>query len=248
MKISKALAKKHTEALRLVRAGRPLTLDEREFVLEHFHEGAEHMNALAGAFFTPLGLARDLAIETTGSKKILDLCAGIGRLASACERDDVELTCVELNPAYVEAGRAALPNARWIQASAFDLGAYMKFGPFDTVISNPPFGKTGSDAAEHIGKYTGGLFEFKVIETALLTGAAYGVFVVPQQSAPFRYSGVPCFKPCEEEHVRKFREQTGILMEPNCGIDTTCYRADWRGTSPVCEIVLCDFETSPAST
>lgn len=38
-----------------------------------------------------------------------------------------------------------------------------------------------------------------------------------------------------------FREQTGLALEPNCGIDTSIYRDEWHGTSPQVEIVCCDF-------
>lgn len=111
-KLPKALAKKHREAMDLVRSGRALTLTERDFVLEHFHEGAEHMNSLAGAFFTPESLASDFSLEV-GPGRILDLCAGIGRLSIACshrlpnryERAS-SFVCVELNPAYVESADA----------------------------------------------------------------------------------------------------------------------------------------------
>ena len=37
-----------------------LTFEEKEFVYENWHEGFENANSVAGAFFTPYGLARDL--------------------------------------------------------------------------------------------------------------------------------------------------------------------------------------------
>lgn len=237
-KLSKAAAKAHKAALELVRAGRRLTLPEREQVLAGFHEGAEHMNGLAGAFFTPAGLANDFSLEVPERPRILDLCAGIGALSYACEHKAEHFVCVERNAAYVEVGRAVLPSATWVHASVFDVDAYAHLGPFDVVISNPPFGAVKADG--FTGKYTGGLFEYRVIELASRL-ARYGVFIVPQESASFRYSGQPCFDGRENDRARKFREQTGIVMEPNCGIDTAMYRGDWKGVSPVCEIVCCDF-------
>lgn len=222
----------------LVRAGRRLTLDEREFVLENFHEGATNMNGQAGAFFTPSGLAMDFAIEARGRRSLLDLCAGIGALSYAVADEGTRVVCVEVNPSYVEVGRAVMPDATWVTASAFDVEAYAEHGPFDVVISNPPFGRIKADG--YTGTYTGAEFEYRVIETASRL-APYGVFIVPQSSAPFRYSGVPCFRHEEADKARRFREQTGIVMEPNCGIDTASYRDEWRGVSPVCEIVCCDF-------
>lgn len=242
MKLSKRAAKLHREAVALARSGRRLTVDEREVVLDNFHEGAEHMNGLAGAFFTPSGLARDFALEVPSRGRILDLCAGIGALSYWCEggRDEGRsFVCVEMNPAYVEVGRAVMPDATWVQASAFDVEAYRHLGPFDCVISNPPFGQIPAEGFE--GRYTGGLFEYRVIELAS-TLAPYGAFIVPQMSAPFRYSGRQRFEKAEDERARRFREQTGIVMEPNCGIDTACYRDAWRGVAPICEIVCCEFD------
>ena len=238
MKLSKRAAKLHKEALELVRSGQRLTLGQRASVLEHYHEGAEHMNSLAGAFFTPPGLARDLAIEVPECARILDLCAGIGALSFACRDRAASFVCIELNPAYVEVGRAVMPDASWVQASALDVDAYAHLGPFDAVVSNPPVGQIPAEGFE--GVYTGGLFEYRLIETASRL-APYGVFIVPQMSAPFRYSGQQSFRTEEDERAARFREQTGIVMEPNCGIDTAVYRSEWKGVAPLCEIVCCDF-------
>ena len=78
------------------------------------------------------------------------------------------------------------------------------------------------------------------------TLARYGVFIIPQMSAPFRYSGVQQYERREDDRALKFREQTGIQMEPGCGIDTSGYRAEWKGVSPLCEIVCCEFEERTA--
>lgn len=242
MKIPKPLAKLHNEALSLVRESRALTLEEREFVLQHFHEGANHLNGLAGAFFTPAGLARDLSIEVPERRRILDLCAGIGALSFACMEKAEEIVCVELNPEYVEVGKRVVPEAKWVRGDALDLDLYRDLGPFDVVISNPPFGRVRTeDSGKKTRKYTGSLFEYKVIETAKLAGAQYGVFIVPQASAPFQYSGKPNFQQAPSRIEKEFREQTGIRMEPNCGLDTSSYRTEWKGVTPICEIVVCDF-------
>lgn len=244
-KLSKRDAKLHGEAMALVRAGRPLSEDEQALVLDQFQEGAQHMNGLAGAFFTPRGLARDFAIEVVHSggsrrRRVLDLCAGIGGLSWACTYGDaMDFVCVEMNPDYVEVGKVVMPRATWVTASIFDVEKYQHLGPFDVVISNPPFGRIKSEGFK--GRYTGADFELRTIELASRLGRR-GVFIVPQSSAPFRYSGQSCFSHKETDEVRKFREQTGIEMEPNCGIDTSVYRDQWHGTSPAVEIVCCDFE------
>jgi hypothetical protein len=160
-------------------------------------------------------------------------------LSYACEREDTTHVCVELNGAYVEVGRAVMPRATWVHASAFDLEAYQHLGPFDVVISNPPFGQIPADG--FVGKYTGGQFEFRIIELASRL-ASRGVFIVPQMSAPFQYSGCTYFEIRTSERHEKFHEQTGIVLEANCGIDTATYKSDWHGVSPICEVVCCEFE------
>ncbi len=247
-KLSKSAAKLHNEAVALARSGRRLHEDEQAFILDNFREDAKHLNGLAGAFFTPRGLACDFAIEVAPGSgdplRVLDLCAGIGGLSWACERDNTEHVCVEMNPDYVEIGRAVMPRATWVTGSIFDVEKYQRLGPFDVVISNPPFGRIKADGFD--GRYTGGKFELRTIELASRLGR-YGVFIVPQESAPFRYSGQQGFKRKETDEVQKFREQTGIEMEPNCGIDTSTYRNEWHGTSPAVEIVCCDFSRSVES-
>lgn len=246
-KLSKKEAKLHQEAMALINATRPLTEDEQAQVLDQYREDANHVNSLAGAFFTPRGLATDLAIEVVHANdkrkvKVLDLCAGIGGLSHACRYGGyIDFVCVEMNPDYVVVGKRVMPSATWINASIFDVAAYQHLGPFDVVIGNPPFGKIPVEGFS--GKYTGGLFEYCTIELASRLGHR-GVFIVPQGSAPFRYSGQRQF--CEDPPARYalFREQTGLALEPNCGIDTSIYRDEWHGTSPQVEIVCCDFAVS----
>lgn len=240
MKLSKQQSKLHQQALDLVHSDKILTEAEREFILDNYVEAQGQLNALAGAFFTPPGLARDFAIEVGGSAleggSIVDLCAGIGRLSYACEDKGAEITCVELCEEYVTVGKRVVPSARWIQGDVFSV----ELGRYSFAISNPPFGAIKGDS--FAGQYTGGQFEFKVIELASRI-ASYGVFILPQLSAPFRLSGEQCYREEETEKVRKFREQTGIVMQPGCGIDTSMYRNEWRSVSPICEIVCCDFES-----
>ncbi len=236
-KLTKEQSKQHQRAMELVHSDRALSLDDRWFVLENYHESQGQLNTLAGAFFTPPGLARDTSIEVVGNR-VVDLCAGIGGLAFACQQPGREITCVEQCEEYVKVGRRILPDANWIHADVFTAG----LGQFDTAVSNPPFGAIKGDKFE--GKYTGGQFEYKVIESASRI-AAYGVFILPQMSAPFRYSGERNFRREETDKAKKFREQTGIELHPSCGIDTSMYVSDWKGVSPVCEVVVCDFKSAP---
>src|SRR5207249_941216 len=149
---------------------------------------ASHINSVSGAFFTPPALARDLSIEVHG-RRVIDLCAGIGNLAFAvwhrhdCDRGSLtHLTCVEINPDYVAVGKKIIPEATWIQANVFELPKDM--GHFDCAISNPPFGAT--KASGKSPRFTGNIFEYRVIDIASDI-ADYGVFIIPQVSAPFEY-------------------------------------------------------------
>ncbi len=211
-KLTKEQAKKHAAACELLKKDR-LTLEDKYFVLDHWREDAHHINSVNGAFFTPTGLARDLAIEIVGPR-VIDLCAGIGSLAFAvwsrfdCDRSSLQnITCVELNPDYVAVGRKILPEAVWIQADVFALPGTI--GHFDCAISNPPFGP--AKASGKAPRFTGNVFEYRVIDIASDI-ADYGVFLVPQASAPFEYSG------------------------------TSVHRSDWSSAPPAIEIVTADFQ------
>lgn len=240
-KLTKSQIKAHQEAVALIDSDRPLKDDEKEFILDSWQESATHINSSAGAFFTPRGLARDFAIEVDGSScdsgPCIDLCAGIGALGYAVERRFSRMVCVEINQEYARVGRRILPDAEWLVCSAFDPRVF-QLGRFSWAISNPPFGRIKSD--DYRGSYKGIEFEYRVIEAASRI-ADFGAFILPQMSAPFRYSGQQCFKHEESDKARKFREQTGITMGSNCGIDTSIYRNEWRGVAPVCEIVVCEF-------
>ena len=248
MKLTKPQIKAHKEAEALVDCGRPLHDEEKEFILDNWQEAATHINSAAGAFFTPRGLASDFAIEVNGSSTetgpCIDLCAGIGSLGYAVERRFSRIVCVEVNPDYARIGRRILPDAEWIVCSVFD-PRVLQLGRFSWAISNPPFGRI--KAHDYLGPYTGSEFEYRVIEIASRL-ADFGAFILPQMSAPFRYSGQQCYCEDETDRARKFREQTGIIMEPNCGIDTSIHKGEWRGVAPVCEIVVCEFDRPKVAT
>lgn len=239
-KLSKAQAKAHGESVTLL-GKESLTEDEKDFVRSNWQESATHINSIAGAFFTPAGLARDTILEVEPRGRIIDLCAGIGALASevwdkARWRDErLEIVCVELNPEYAAVGKKLLPEATWIVGSIFDLP---DLGHFDTAISNPPFGNIKRDGEKR--RYTGSKFEFHVMDLASDL-ADYGVFIVPQQSAGFQYSGRQMYERAESADYTKFSEQTGIVLEPGCGADTSIYLNDWHGVSPMVEIVTAEF-------
>lgn len=249
-KLTKAQAKAHQQACDII-AKDVLTEDDKLFVLENWQESASHINTVAGAFFTPIDLARDFSIETYPGR-IIDLCAGIGMLSFAVrskhqwDKAPLDITCIELNPDYVAVGRKILPEARWIEASVFDV-LDMDLGHFDIAISNPPFGRVKRPDGKSAPRYTGGEFEFHVIDIAAHL-ANYGVFILPQMSSGFRYSGSQHYRRDTSGKAVDFQRQTGIYLGPNCGIDTALYKDSWRGVSPICEIVCCEFEEEQVET
>lgn len=241
-KLTKAQSAKHNSALEILKKD-VLTEDDKYFVYENWNEGANHDNGRAGAFFTPLNLAFDFAIDA-GGPNVIDLCAGIGMLSFATlhrnwdNREKLKLTCIEINPDYVAVGKKLLPEATWICADALDIES-LNLGTFDCAISNPPFGNIVR--AKNGPRYTGKDFEFHVIDVASQI-ADYGVFIVPQGSAGFNYSGRPYYDRQKDGKAVKFQELTGLYFEAGCGVDTSMYRDDWKGVSPICEIVCVDFK------
>ena len=248
-KLSKVQIKQHQKACDLLEKEN-LTFDEKLFVYENFQEGAEFENSSRGAFFTPAGLANDFCIEMSG-RKIIDLCAGIGILSFSYYHryydhryhgNNPEITCIEINRTYVEIGKKLFPEANWIWADVAEIAELKETRSlvhFDCAISNPPFGNKVK--IDNVPYYSGNESEYQIIDIAS-TLADYGVFIIPQTSAPFSYSGVPYFFERSSQKHEKFKKTTGLILEPNCGIDTTMYAKDWRGVSPACEIVCCEFD------
>lgn len=240
-KLTKAQRKAHAEAEAILTKDR-LTEDEREFVFRNWHEGANHINGAAGAFFTPYDLAGDFALDGAGGR-VLDLCAGIGILSyfigerAKYGNRATELTCVEINPKYCDVGRKLLPDARWINADVFDWRE-LDLGRFDIAIGNPPFGRVRRSA--NGPRYRGADFEFHVIDIAAEL-ADHGAFIIPQQSASFQYSGRPYFDRRTRGKGVDFEKVTGFEMDAGVGIDTSLFKDAWKDTSIIVEIACFDF-------
>ncbi|WP_273455815.1 methyltransferase [Nevskia ramosa] len=219
MKLSKQDAEKHLRVMALVHSDRVLNQDERFQILEDFHEGAQHLNGLAGAFFTPIDLAYSVhAEQISGVRSMVDLCAGIGRLSWWAHEEGVQLTCVELNPDYVAAGRRALPNAQWWQASMFDDNVLSLRS--EMVVSNPPFGRL--PAKERPDWIVSQQLHLAAVEVSAMI-ASDGCFILP------RNDHVP------QESVRT---TSGLRSLRRTSVDGNVYRNEWRNASPTVD-VLC---------
>jgi hypothetical protein len=241
-KLSKAQRKAHAEAEAILTKDR-LTEDEKDFVFQNWHEGANFETGAAGAFFTPWDMAADFQIDTR-SGRVIDLCAGIGILSYFIHHRSLwgggrgaDITCVEINPRYVEIGRKLLPEARWINADVFDWRE-LDLGHYDCAIGNPPFGRVKRQG--NGPRYRGQDFELHVIDIASEL-ADYGAFIVPQQSASFRYSGTQLYQRLEKGRGVDFEHQTGLEMMGGAGIDTAFYQDKWKDVAPLCEIVCIEF-------
>lgn len=238
-KLTKAETRLHDQACSLLKLDR-LDFDQREFVLEHWRPDAEHEVAKAGAFFTPMGLAREVADECRGAQSVIDLCAGIGCLAYHRWRRDQpkRLVCVEANPSYIAVGRKVLPEASWIQASVFGLP---DLGRFDLAVSNPPYSRIRRNA--NGPRYRGGLFEYHVIDVAS-TFAEQGVFLIPQPASPRQFSDAGRGlrdNANQSFEYKRFQKETGLVLDIGLGIDTGVWRDDWKGARVVVESVRVDF-------
>lgn len=243
-KLTKQQTKKHNQILDLVHSDKALTYDDKIFILENFHEGAYTNNGELGAFFTPMGLARDFTVDAQCSGSVVDLCAGIGMLSFSMVNHHYadtpkEIVCVELNKTYYDLGKRIVPEADWIHGDALTT----QFDRiFDLSISNPPFGNIKT--SDWKGKYTGSEFEFKIMERASEISNS-GCFIIPQMSSGFAYSGVRNFEWKKTAKVDKFIKDTGLEMCPGCGVDTAYYKDQWNGVSPICEIVCMEFNPAP---
>lgn len=240
-KLSKPQIRAHEQACALL-AKDVLTFEEREYVINNWQESATHINSAAGAFFTPLEMAWTFACEVgdTYDTRLIDLCAGIGCLSFAIYHRNTwgdrqpRIVCVEKNPDYVAVGRKVLPEAEWICADVFDLPDR---GRFTFAVSNPPFGNGGP--------IKGVTLDLNVV--AVAAGLAdYGAFILPQMSAPFRYSGEREYVPTSGASYERFHAKTGLTLGPSCGIDCSYFINDWRGVAPKVEVCTADFAQQKA--
>lgn len=250
-KLTKQQRKLHQEAVECLQHD-TLSDDQKELVLNQWHEGADCNNGRAGAFFTPLDLAWDFALAAIGELnpniagsryRVIDLCAGIGSLSYAVAKryPGIEIVCVEANSAYCDVGRKVVPEATWLCLDINDIEAVKQLGRFDYAISNPPYGNVASLKNLKTPHYTGSHAEFKVMELAAHL-ASCCTFLVPAESSPHQCSGLFGGRNTNKvsSKLKSFIEQTGLELSDPMSIDTSMY-GDFKDLKIRTEIV--DFYT-----
>lgn len=232
-RISKREQKLHDQAMELINSDKELTFEEKEFCFENYKGDGTGFN---GAFFTPSGLAWDFSIDACCTGNVLELCAGIGRLAFCVyhRHKPKKIVCVELNTEYARIGQRLLPEAEWVVGDALEYESDIKF---DLVMGNPPFGKIKTSTQNNIFGYKGNEFELKIAAYGKKF-APVGVFIVPQMSSGFKYSGNPFYDNStpSEKYIR-WNKETGLIAYPGVGIDTSYYSEQWNGTNIICEVI-----------
>lgn len=225
-KLTKVQRRNHEKALEILKQD-ILSESDKEFVFNHYHEGATNNNGDAGAFFTSLEVAAMAAHDCVGdglvsNRRVIDLCAGIGVLAYQILKryDGVKVVCVEYNPEYVAIGKKLVPEADWYCADVMDKDFILSLGEFDNAISNPPFGKVRTFKNKQGFYYKGGEAEYKVMDIASVIANNF-TFIVPQVSAGFKYSGVHYYERVESNKYKMFCEQVDFELEAGMGYDTT---------------------------
>lgn len=219
---------------------------DKTFVLAHWQPRFEHPDTEIGALFTPWSLAWAFTLEVGIVASVIDLCAGIGSLTYAIRRNHLlaarpgaaqpRLVCVEREADFVRVGRKIVPEAEWIHASVFELPSSL--AGFDVAVSNPPYGnivRVGGAAT-----YTGSECEYHVVDLAS-TLARRGVFILPQASLGWAYSGRERYQAQWVPRHERFVDECGIELEPGCGIDCSVSAPDWQRLVPAVEIAKADF-------
>jgi len=220
--------------------------DERiEKIYENFHPSLIDNQTENGAFYSPYGLAQDVAVFSNRSGHIIDVCAGIGMLAYRLKEMDTynqqikSITCIELNEKAVEIGKKLLPEANWICGNVFDEKLWndlVKDLPnkrFDFMVSNPPFGKDMNKRKADWLKMTTER-DLMVLELCLKY-AKGGYFIMPKGSSSFNYSGERYFKEDPTRWSRKFQRFMNLTkghytFNLSCdGIDSSIYSDEWKG-------------------
>ena len=242
-KLTKKQIKLHEEANKILE--KPiLSIEEKEFVLNNWRPEAENNVASNGVFFTPPEIAHELHVATGDSTgKVLDLCAGIGRLGFTLlhyglfREKPLEITAIEKNPKFVEVGKKILPEANWICMDVFIEKNWndnnLEDEYFDFVISNPPFGHITN--SEWRGLYT--TADLLCVAIGFDKSKYGGIYILPTGNIPWEYSGKMTYTEKNSLNWNKLKRFYPTINAGCTSIDVSEFKKQWSDVSPNVEIV-----------
>ena len=253
LKLSKQDRKTHEQALALLNSGKSLTFDDAEFVHRHLRPDATTDIGKGSAFFTPWEIAADFQIETRSSErcpiKVLDLCAGFGILSHqkflrmrAYGNPLPEVTCIEINPEYVEIGRKLFPEAEWICIDVLDVDRVLAGRRFDEFYSNPPFGAISKPSWGDRPGRKPVRWEYAVAEIGMRY-AEHGTMICQQGITSWKMSGCQSFVEVDNPVYKKWSGESGLVLANNCGID--CSHTPFKGANVTVDICVVERTEKP---
>lgn len=226
--------------------------DWREFVYRNYRPDATNDIGKGSAFFTPWEIAGEFQIETLNwhsgmdrPLRIVDLCAGYGVLSlrrhmnsKYSDEPAPEITCIEINPEFVEVGKQLFPEAEWICADVFDAEQILAGREFDEFYSNPPFGRIPKVNGKK--PYDCPRFEWAVAEIGMRLAPENGGTMILQTGATnWGITGRRGYEKIDNPDYEKWSKRTGINLGPNCGIDLSF--VEFAATKTQVELVDVEF-------
>jgi hypothetical protein len=246
-------AQDHQRACDLVASDKPLTQDEKEFVLRSWKPGFDQVTK--AAFFTPLPWAYGVAMNAQGPRRVVDLGAGIGALSYAFVQtirldhrylQELELYAIESDPQFVEVGRRVVPEVNWICGNIFDPMVWMQIGHVDIAITNPPFGNHGDKPPRGFVLPVGPR-HLQVVALICEHTSIGGVAILPTTDLPTDYDPTdPKSRPKRKDPGSYSTGLKRLLeMYPDLWLGTHVWqfdKGDFDGVAPRVDLVDINFE------
>lgn len=209
-----------------------------QYIFTHFHPGSCHDVGKCANFFTPYSDAREVVYaEGSPIGRILEPTAGIGVIADTVLRfalwnnalKNIQITCVELVPEFVEIGKILVPEARWIRGNILDV--IQDLGEFDHAVGNPPFGKIPSNTSKN---GFGNAIEFAILDAIIPRCKHGGSFIMPPGSHGFDFASEGSFIAGNKPVYQRWKK-----IHPEWKIEPSCFQLasnQWKGASIRCEV------------
>ena len=239
MRVSKKQTRQHDRLMAMLSSSDRLSVDQIESFYDDFVPSSMANTTKLNAFFTPQSVAQEISVfcDCDGST-VLDLAAGIGSLSYgilSSGRKPKRVVAIEINPEFVKIGKRLLPEVEWICGDIFDATAMKRLGRFDWVISNPPFNvPMPPDVKKDAGPVTSDLAAVVVA----LTVANDGMFILPQKSTPWKFSGRQTYE-CSNPPtaVRRFMDRHPSINFYCVSCDLAYCKDDWQDGITMPELV-----------